>query len=78
VFIDYRIANADPNDPEQWNADGEQYRVIIDGKLVATFTDATEALAEWRAISCVHCCYCPKPDQRCDHCCRVETWTRAA
>jgi hypothetical protein len=62
-----------------WNVDGEQYRVIILGEHVATFTSPEDAAEFWAK----HCCTsCRSPQRRAAGygrgCCDVQTWRREA
>jgi hypothetical protein len=61
-----------------YNVDGEQYRVIIRGELVATFTDVEAACDAYADQACVDC-WRSSADRvmlaRCE-CCDVQTWRR--
>ena len=62
-----------------YNADGEQYRVIILSEHVATYTSPEDA-AEYFAQHC--CVSCRNPQRRAAgygrDCCDVQTWRREA
>jgi hypothetical protein len=59
----------------EWNEDGEQYRVILDDELAATFTDVEAAADYYNDHACLYCrTHQSMHDGRC---CDVQTWTRS-
>jgi hypothetical protein len=58
----------------EWNEDGEQYRVILNDELAATFTVLSDALDFYAEHACHFChAYRSMHDGRC---CDIQTWTK--
>lgn len=59
-----------------YNVDGEQYRVIIRGEHVSTFTDVEAACDAYADQACADCWRC-RPGCCYRGCCTVQTWQRS-
>ncbi len=60
----------------EWNVDGEQYRVILNDELAATFTDVDAAIDFYNENACRYCRTEPVAHE--SHCCDIQQWTSEA
>jgi hypothetical protein len=59
----------------EWNEDGEQYRVILNGETAANFTVVEDAIDFYNDHACQFCwTHKSMHDGRC---CDVQTWARS-